>query len=406
VLFCVVFLSAPLLVHDVLVLSAEGFAPAQMVPGLLWRHCCLATILMLPPFVLAALTKNMRQFVLAALGVIIATITFSSADYQELLRNLLDAGQSRAMAWMKEWSFEILFVIGAVALLLWLYARRRAERVRALAIGACLMWFAWSAWTSRAIPPSVWEKPVAADTRYPEMSVAFDPARGRFDGWSGGPPNRVEMDIPIELRGGNRELLTMQLAALDLQSEHGDHMPAVRNYRPQMREFVDADWIQLFLDQKVFERFNRGPVSFRAMFGVTVYEETTRIQWPAAGDWQNAAGLGKVRIIGNALGAAGLWWRAPVRSPSLRFVCSVHIPDPGYTSHRAEWAPRYPFVSDYIHVSPVVSFAAPFLYPHAPRGPLPGDATADLILERPVALVRRDLMIENIRLQDYVVGRR
>jgi hypothetical protein len=411
VLFCATFLSTPLLVHDVLVLSAEGFAPAQMVSGLLWRHCCVAEIMMLPPFVLAALTKNMRQFVLAALGVIVALFTFSSIDYEELLRSLLDAGQPRAMALVKERSFEILCVPGEVVLLLlWLYARRRAEPARAVAIGALVSCFAWSAWTSRAIPPSVWEKPMAADTRYPQITVAFDPVRGRVDGPPGGAPDKVEMQIPIELRGGNRELLAMQLAALDLQSEHGEHLAAVRDYPPQAIRSRDADWIQLFLDQKLFDLFNQGHVILRAMFGITVYAETTRIQWPASGDWRTVAGLGKVRIIEDPLSTPALWSRSPLTSPAQRILCSLHIPpDPGSfsTSFRAEWAPRYPLVSDYLHISPVVVFAALFeeYYPHFPRTPLPADATAELILERPVALVRRDLMIENIRLQDYVVGR-
>jgi ABC-type transport system involved in multi-copper enzyme maturation permease subunit len=81
ILFCVVFLTAPMLAGDCLVLSAEGFSPTALIPGLLWRHCVLADTFMLAAMTLAALTRNTRQFVIACFLLAIGFFVAAQVDF-------------------------------------------------------------------------------------------------------------------------------------------------------------------------------------------------------------------------------------------------------------------------------------------------------------------------------------
>lgn len=407
ILFCVAFLSVPLLVQDFIVLSVTGFPPTQMIPELLWRHCSLAAIFMLPAFVLAALTRNMRQFVLACLLLVIAVVApglvESSRPYNPMLGNLMDARQSAAISWIEGWGPGVFFIAGALALVLWQYARRRTAHARAIVLAAYALNLASTFWSARPIPPAVWERAVA-DTRYPEVAVAFAPARARLNRrGESGVPNKFQIDIPIELTSRERDQLRYDIAALSMVSEHGSTWISHGISDIAAAEREGADWIELHLDGKDFQRLNREPVKMHALLGVTVYEEQARLQLRQGAGWSKIAGFGSAEIA-QFPGMTLLWWRSPLHSPSGRFLCSIR--DPASDAlYQAEWAAMYPGDSDNLHISPVVSFAASF-WPKkrdlVPR--IPDDAACEFTLQRPLALVRRDLEIPSIRLEDYVVG--
>jgi hypothetical protein len=407
ILFCVAFLSVPLLAQDFIVLSAAGFPPAQMIPELLWRHCSLAAILMLPAFVLAALTRNGRQFVLACLSLVIALLVpgfvESSHPSKPSLGNLMDLRRSAALSWIEDWGPGVLLIAGALALLLWQYARRRTAYSRAVVLAAYALNLASTIWSARPIPPAVWES-VVADTRYPEVAVTFYPGRARLNRrYASGAPNKVQIDIPIELTGRKRDLLRYDVAALSIEPEHGDAWSSRQISDIGAADREDADWIELHLDGKDFERLNREPVKLRALFGVTVYEEQARLQLRQGAGWSNIPGFGSAEIP-RVPGMALLWWRSPLHSPSGRFFCSIR--DPASDAlYQAEWAAMYPGASDNLHIGPVVSNVAPF-WPKkrnlVPR--IPDDAACEFTLQRPLALVRRELKITGIRLEDYVIG--
>ena len=187
--------------------------------------------------------------------------------------------------------------------------------------------------------------------------------------------------------------------------QHGNAWSPNRNSYIGVARREDADWIELLLDGKDFQLLNRAPVKMHAMLGVTVYEEQASNQLRVGGGWYKVAGFGSVALVDD-YGSTMLWWRSPLHSPSGRFLCSIR--DPASEMYQAEWAAMYPGASDYLHISPVISFAAgfrpknsePMLRPLR----LPKDAVAEFTLQRPLALVRRDLRIEGLRLEDYVVG--
>ena len=159
-LFCVVFLLAPHLVSDWIVLAVDGFSPQSMIPGLLWRQCSLFGVPMLPALVLAAVTRNMRQFALVSLALAIAFVGMAEA---EMLHPSCGIATALANGADLKWCGTILYAGGAMALLLWLYARRRTGAARAI-LAAVLVWgLVESAWAPPAIAWAAQKQPAPAE---------------------------------------------------------------------------------------------------------------------------------------------------------------------------------------------------------------------------------------------------
>src|ERR1039458_197640 len=67
-LFAAVFIHVPLLIAGAAILGIHGFQPLAYLPQLLWKQIVLAAVLTVPAMALAALLKNLAQFLLAATG--------------------------------------------------------------------------------------------------------------------------------------------------------------------------------------------------------------------------------------------------------------------------------------------------------------------------------------------------
>jgi hypothetical protein len=168
-------------------------------------------------------------------------------------------------------------------------------------------------------------------------------------------------------------------------------------------ESSGRDWISLSLDRREFQRLNRGPVKLQAVFGVVVYEAQSVTRLRPGGEWATIPGFGAVAIPQDSWFPL-VWWRAPLQLPSARVVYTIRGPDSTVLCH-GEWSGTYPHRSDELHISPVVYTATAVETPGLNR---PGqlrltkDDQAEFIVERPLALVRRDLSIPALRLGDYV----
>ncbi|HEY3823241.1 MAG TPA: hypothetical protein VGL82_01730 [Bryobacteraceae bacterium] len=411
--FCVAFFFVPLLAHDWVILSSANFPPTQLMPDLLWRYGSLAGFLMLPAFVLAALTRNMRQFVLATMMLLIGGfvngLVGGAHPPSAVAIALTDASRSAGVSWLHDWGSTALFFGGAVVLLVWQYAQRRTAVARAIVVAAYLCSLASATWSSRPISPAVWEKTVVPEDRYPGVAVAFAQTRGRLSRHETyGVPNKVQVDIPVDLTGRRRDLLRYSLAAISMDTGHGEAWNSNWNWYVNVAERDGADWIEFGMDLKDFQRLNREPVKMRAVFGVIVYEEQARISLRPGGGWVRISSFGSVSMpdIPDLPRMPVIWWRAPLRSPAQRFLCSVRGSGPE-TFYQAEWDGVFPSTPDYVHISPVISQDA-YLQPRklelrAVQMRLPKDAVGEFTLEKPLALVRRDLDVSGIRLGDYVV---
>jgi hypothetical protein len=397
----VVFLLAPHLVSDWIVLAVDGFSPQSMIPGLLWRQCSLFGVPMLPALVLAAVTRNMRQFALVSLALVIA---FAGLTEVEALHPSNAIATALANGADLKWRGTIWYAGGAMALLLWLYARRRTGAARAI-LAAVLVWgLVESAWAPPAIAWAAQKQPAPAE--HPEIAVVFAPQRGGLGMFgASGVKDKVQVDIPIELTGRGRDLLDVEMASVSILPEHGAAWSSAWNWYTHASKRRGKDWIEMGLEPRVFQRLNGGPVKVRAVFGVVLYETETTTRFAPVGGWTDVPGFGKIAIRSSSGYFSWLlWWRAPLREPQRRFIYTVHDADSGVV-YRGEHSGDYPPTVTTASIRPEAFFASSHeRVPLEMEKPPSKNARCEFTVERPIALIRRDLEIPNIRLGDYKAG--
>jgi hypothetical protein len=386
-LFCVVFLCLPLLAADYAILVQEGFSPAVLWRSLLVRQCAVAGVYMMPPFVLAAITRNLRGFVLACAVLTIAFVLMIIVSTLHPQNQVADAvlGAHRG-------SREITLVAVGLAIILWQYASRRTVVARTAAIAFLLIEFA-----STALPPKAIAR-TAETPRHPEIRFAFAADRAPLGpAGSSGERDKVQVCIPVELIGRDRDLLDWQIAAITIVPEHGEGWTQRWNWSLRGANRLGLDWLELSLNPEVFEKLNRGPASVHAVVGVIVYEQQMSTKVRGRDVWTPVPGVGFAMLRFEP--GPMLWWRVPISYPSQKFVYSLRSRDSANLS-RGEWSGNYPSGDILAQINPVISFATSFsTNPQA----MAGDVEGDFVVVRPIDLIRRDLEIANIRLGDYVV---
>jgi hypothetical protein len=117
-LFAAVFIHVPLLIAGAAILGIHGFQPLAYLPQLLWKQIVLAAVLTVPAMALAALLKNLAQFLLAAI------VNLGVAAY------LAGVAEPFGLHWIPpnvvRYSFAgFMLALAACALLPIQYARRR-----------------------------------------------------------------------------------------------------------------------------------------------------------------------------------------------------------------------------------------------------------------------------------------
>ena len=400
VLFCAAFLILPFLVSDCVILSATGFSPWGLVPALLWKQCKTAAVFMLPPFLLAALTRGMRQFLLVCFALLISFLVLIQLDSLHPSQTVVTAlsNSSGAANFVREWGLTFLYVCGVLALLLWQYARRQTAVVRAIAIAIYACCVLLPAWPSKPIAAS---NAQAQPARFPEVSVFFARSRGALrPAELSGTPDQIQVDIPIELSGRRRELLECELASIRLAAENGDAWASSWNWSVNAATRRGEDWMEFHLDPKVFQKLNRGPVELQAVLAVTVYVRQASATLRTRGEWTKVPGLGAVAVEGGPY-SNYLWFRVPLQYPTEKLTWSIRGLDSAEV-YRGQWAGSYPPDSN-IHISPVASYATAVETKHHMPVTLPQQFEGELMVDRPIGIVRRDLRIPAIRLGDYVV---
>src|SRR5436190_11402996 len=137
-LFIVVFVNLPVFATHIAIFGGMGMQPFGHWSALLWRQAFLTSFLILPAAALAAVTSNLRQAILAALGVLAALTFLTAASYSlrypELFMHLWE---------LEYWPARLLtaaVAIPAAAIVLFLqYSRRTAVLSRALLAGVVVI---------------------------------------------------------------------------------------------------------------------------------------------------------------------------------------------------------------------------------------------------------------------------
>jgi hypothetical protein len=396
-LFVLVFLMAPYFVTDCIVLSAKGFPPSGLLPGLLIRECLLAVVLMLPAFLLAAVTRGMREFVLGLLVVgvaLVGLIEYSQFHQSHPMLDQLALSGSSGMLWRAVGWVSGLCPAVLLALVGWQYARRRTIAVRAIAAVAA----AWALLPFPSASALALKEPSAAGHR--EISVTFAPDRGALppDGrWD--ERSKVQVDVPIDVAGQDPELLECGLVSVDVIPQDGAPWHSGWNQGTYAMRHGGKDWIEMRFDGALLQRLAAGPVALRAVLAVAVFDRQS-VRFRPNSRWQAIPGFGTIEVETSGSDNV-LVRRVPLRDPVARWSYTIEQPGKGILGQdgNSNW------FASWFGMSPIAEMVL-FGPTAPPLNALPPDAEIVFTVGRPVALLRRDLAIPAIRLSDYVVAPR
>jgi hypothetical protein len=183
-LFIILFVVVPGALADGVLLGVAGFSPWAYVPQLLGHLGMITLLMLLPALAIAAVTRNLAQFVVAGSCFLSFWVT--------VIRP-----QPEALVWFRFGFILAIGIAAALAVIFLQYARRRTAAARSLMIGA----------VAAAVIASVIPLPDAlVHLRYPAgktaLNLTFDPDPTRMETATYSPlSDQIPLDFPLQMEG-------------------------------------------------------------------------------------------------------------------------------------------------------------------------------------------------------------
>jgi hypothetical protein len=418
-LFIAVFINLPKLIGDTVILRAYGFEIDSELGGLLWTQVLLTAVLVLPVAALSAVTTGFVQLLAVTLLLVLAV-----AGWNLVIPTAGDPWL--ALEWTRSYSTGLVVAAGALAIMLWQYARRDTATSRFLAGGAVLMAFAVFVW----LP---WPAAFALQSRFSTQAIdtsavriEFDPntefaARALVDEDSSAdldillrvtgvpaPLKPVVEGIVAEIEGPDgAEWRTGQNPRSHVRSNQAAQPWATASVEPSRPRVDSSTSFRARLDSSFYRKVKEGPVQIRGSLYLTLYGNPRLTSLPIRAEpvLVPTAGVGLCSAAPRRNRGIVLNCRSAFRSrPDLvtygfekRWIGgppAVLLPlsDPRPVSYS-------PFPAD-LNLIPVSQFAL-----HDPMIILRSISGVNVQAEEPVAHINRDFEITGLRLADYEVSR-
>jgi hypothetical protein len=385
VLFIALFVNIPLLVADVVIIQAFGFSPVREIAGLVWTQVLFTLACVLPAAALSSIARGIGSLItailLGALG-LLAYLIFAP---------WLHTGSSWfELEWVRE--YYVLLVVGAAALtiILWQYSGRKTAASRALAVIAAL-----AIWTGFSFLP--WTTAFALQTQLSErridpsvIHIGLDLDRKWLGRVYSNVENQMVIDLPLQITGvpAGTELkangLTAVLLAPDGQVGHCQDSPPAG---------IDSEAgvisLQATASNEFYAKVKDLPIRLRGTLFFTLFGNKQATDIPLEKRTVPVPGVGEC-----AAGAHFFLCNSAFRD--LSNLVSVRTFQISATRSRLPRRASYsPFPAD-LRIDPIDQFFAPQF----------GSVSA-IVVEtvRPLAYLRRDFEIDNVRLGDFEMQR-
>ena len=189
-LFVAAFVNLPLLLYHACVFVAVGIPPADHLGVLLWRQLFFTIFYILPAAALAAITRNLGQVAVTALSAVVfvwvsGTLFLFLARYRIRMYQGLDGGMIGVTA--------ALIAVGAMAILVVQYSRRRTLVARLLTAGVTATVLVFT-----TASPYIFGRTPSVSTS--SLSLDSDPTR-KSSMVTSGRPEIATLDLPVRLEG-------------------------------------------------------------------------------------------------------------------------------------------------------------------------------------------------------------
>jgi hypothetical protein len=384
-LLIVAFVSFPLLLADCVILPLQGFHAWAYPGGLLWHEVVIFAVLLLPMIALACITTSFAQVVLVVLATIVSIVTLG------IVLSPVGDGVMIGFGVGGEWiegSLVCLVLLSvALAIIILQYRARRTWVARAIFVVTVLLLL----YGGRLLP---WRTGLALESRLLQSRIDTSPITAVFAPGNGPPPTEsparqgtVRVSLPVRLDG----LPSGTTAVVD--EMWGELVPT--NSKPQEtllsfgESLPDTVWHDTVVERSVFERWKSTPLRVHLTIHLTVLGNPHIEHMPLAGGSYRVPGVGLCQFDPRQPDRSAISCRAPFRQPAYVLAqFDKYDKDIPKAEQRTDYSP-YPAefgispISDY-------SWSVPT-----------GATTVTFTTMKPLAHIRRELDIPNVRLAEF-----
>jgi hypothetical protein len=131
-LFILAFINLPMLAADIMILRAFGFSLGTELPGLLWSQILLTIVFLLPVFALSTLTTGFTQLMVAILSPCVFVLVFDTVSP----RVFFGVSFTAKYEWFRDYFAFLIIASAGLVIVFWQYARRGTGFARSLAFAA------------------------------------------------------------------------------------------------------------------------------------------------------------------------------------------------------------------------------------------------------------------------------
>jgi hypothetical protein len=399
VLFIVAFISLPMLLADGVIVRAYGLPLGAELPGLLWSQVLLAIVFVLPIAALSAVTTGFVQLIFAILTPCVIALCVAIVAPEVVLGGFFGGSD-----WVKTYYVFLLMSVAASGILVWQYSMRRTAAARSLAVAAGILavlgmtLIPWSAafriqsWFSKQrVDQSLVHVDFDSGNRWLTRAVIVE----------GGA--RVRVELPLTITGlpagmiAKPEGFSVDLQAPDGAMWQADQLPLTIASKMGQKFSVEAT-----VDGAFYRRVKDEPLKVRGSLYMTLFgnRQTVRVPFgdrsvrvPRVGVCSASGGPNRPTYFLICSSA----FRFPPVLVSYRFIESAKEAGQDVWSSTEPRRPisYSPFPAE-LGISPV-SQDFTFSTVHVPLA----EATVDTV--EPLAHVRRNFEIDNLRLGDFEV---
>jgi hypothetical protein len=398
VLFIVIFVNLPLLVVDIVIVRAFGFAASHQLAGLLWTQVLLTVAFVLPAIALSAVVNGFVPLIFAALllcGWLLAWLIAIPVLHIGL--------QWMELGWVNLYYALTVTGAGALTIILWQYARRKTTAMRVLAGGTAVIvmvgvsLFPWT--TAFAIQTHLSRQKI--DSSF--IHVGLDRDRKWLARITPAMKDQMLVELPLRVSGAAAGMvakpdgLTVTLRSADGESWRVNQTPpATVNFEGGVIS-LEAD-----VDEKFYRKVRNEPLQLRGTFFFTLYGDRQRTTIPFH------AGPIPVKDLGLCSASGGTGEKGSFLMCTSAFRVGADLtavwfgsasaraskPSPqhgqrGYT--RRSMASYSPFPAD-LGLDPVSQFFSDA------QGSF---SDVEIAISKPLAYIQKDFEIDNVRLSDF-----
>ena len=388
-LFIVSFINVPKLLADFVILEGQGFQAASYWSGFIASQLLFTAVWLLPYSALAAVTSNLRQFVLAVL--IVWVLLILPSLFLARPSDLLSRGFWFGAVWMQNFMIIGIFLTASLVILLWQYSRRRTALSRVIALCAMILVLAVPNLISMRALMAAQMRLSKSRMDVPAIQAVLDSTRkepktkqtGRRPGYEG----TIAIGIPLQISGLPAGT-SMFFDDVKVEIEEPDGEVSVAT--GTIEQEVDGVWERLFVRPDVFQRLKEEQVTLRhsAYLSLLGDPRTTQIEPGERGTV--VPDLGICRFVRQGSDYTIVCFTPFRRSPVF---ASTSIPDFGYGDD-PEPASYSPFPAE-PGISPLVTSARV-----NGATEFQGSLMPRVVTKSAFAHIRHDFEIRGLRLED------